>query len=127
MNLLRKPSTALVMGTLFIVGCAAPPTTSPLSPPLAHAAEKKDAGELDIRTAIAFSAPQRARLAQIVQSDDSTKALWQQIKAQADDAATVTPAPLKVINYEGRLNTDKARIETGTRISSFIPKPLARR
>lgn len=114
MNLLRTPFVALLLGAFFVAGCASPPATSPGSLTLARAAEKKekDAGELKIRTALALSAPQRARLAQIVQTDDGARALWQEIKAQADGVAAATPDPLKVINYEGRINTDKARIET---------------
>ena len=112
--LLRPLARTLLLG-LALAGCAAPPHSSPLAPALARAAdtaEAADAGELVIRPPVALTAPQRARLAQIVQTDPSAAALWKPIEAQAQTILNQTPAPLAKISYEGRLNTDAARIET---------------
>ena len=107
MNSLQK-SALLLLILQLVAGCAAPPQT-PLAPTVARAADK---GELDIRPPVRLNAAERARLAQLVNDDAQARALWQQVRAEAQQALKATPRPLQSIVYEGRLNTDPERIES---------------
>ena len=86
---LHRASALLACG-VFLAGCAAPPQSSPVAPQVARAAS---VGELTIRPPVTLSAPQRARLTQLIATDSSAAALWkaQQTQAQAALGATAQP------------------------------------
>jgi hypothetical protein len=81
-------------------------------PQTSRAENASDPGELTIRDVVSLSPAERARLARLVEESAEAKALLAAKREEVAEFAGSEPQPLKVMVYEGRLNTDPMRIDT---------------
>jgi hypothetical protein len=78
-----------------------------------------DPGELDIRPVLPLDEAARARLAELIARSPEARAMLAEKQAALAALADARPRPLEVIVYEGRLNTDPARIATVRHLHDF--------
>jgi endo-1,4-beta-xylanase len=83
-----------------------------VSPSFASAAEKHDPGEFSIRSTPPLDAPKRERLRELVARDPEAAALFAEIDSAARALQDRQPRPLRVLHYEGLVNTDPRRVAT---------------
>lgn len=61
---------------------------------------------------VILTADETASLRKVLQSDESARALYDSVLTKANKMLAVEPRPLKVIHYEGLLDTNPKRINT---------------
>jgi hypothetical protein len=78
----------------------------------ALAAAPDTPGEFEFRATLPLDSDQRARLRTLIATDPEAAALFAALQAEAEPKLDLTPQPLRVIHYEGLVNTDPRRIAT---------------
>ncbi|NJK90666.1 MAG: hypothetical protein HC904_01825 [Blastochloris sp.] len=79
---------------------------------LLYSAAWAKVGDLEIREILPLQAEQRVKLVGLVQEDAEARELFELRKAAVTGLLEKEPRPLKVIHYEGLVNTDPRRLET---------------
>ncbi len=80
------------------------------------AASASDPGEFSIRATLPLDSAQRERLRELIATDTEAAALFAQLQREAEPLQSLQPHPLRVIRYEGLLNTHPERIATVARL-----------
>ncbi len=75
-------------------------------------AKSDDPGEYSFRATPPLNAAQRERLREIVAEDPEAAALLEALRTEAEALIDLESHPLRVIHYEGLVNTDPRRIAT---------------
>ena len=78
-----------------------------------------DPGEFSIRETLPLDLRQREELRELIATDDEARALFKEVEREARKYIEMEPEPLRVIHYEGLLNTDPRRIESVRRLSQM--------
>ncbi|MBU1821417.1 MAG: alginate lyase family protein [Bacteroidetes bacterium] len=65
-----------------------------------------------VRQTLPLTAPQQQKLGKLIQTNSEVRALWQSVEQEAKHYLTDEPSPLRVIHYEGLLDTNPDRIRT---------------
>ena len=76
-------------------------------------------GELSIPEVSPLDPSQRERLRRLVREDQEAAALLDQITERAEPLLDIEPRPLRVLHYEGLVNTNPKRIETVKHLSQI--------
>jgi len=76
-------------------------------------------GEVAIRPTPPLSQGQLAELRRIVAGDAEASALFAELSMEVQPWLDATPAPLRVIDYEGLVNTDPRRIASAARLKEM--------
>jgi hypothetical protein len=77
-------------------------------------------GALSIRATLPLHAAQRRSLRELVAGHSEAREIFVALEAEAQKHFDFEPRPLRVIHYEGLLNTDSRRIETVERLLSGL-------
>jgi hypothetical protein len=65
-----------------------------------------------VRQTLPLTAPQQREVRKLVRTNPEVQALWQEVEREAQGYLTDPPRPLRVIHYEGLLDTNPDRIRT---------------
>ncbi len=76
-------------------------------------------GTIVMAQSVALTPAQQGRLLELVAKDKAAARQFARVKAEADEALTASPNPVKIIESEGKLKTDPGKIATAKSLADM--------